>query len=175
MSVAWGTDLAAAICTRAQGPLFQMASQGSVVTVPSEVSQSSEEAPCGPPAGKRPRQDAGSVSYSTSEAAHSSSCTQEPSALEPSPGDLLQVFWGHGLWSRMQLLGEIAQGNWGMCAADNRDVDSQALQGSTRWITIVEDQRRPSFPSELNPVAGDVEVSPVEVELTIEEETGQTN
>lgn len=49
----------------------------------------------------------------------------EPSQSEPSPshgGPCVLVFWGDAEWSRVQLLGEIARGHWGMCRASVADL-----------------------------------------------------
>jgi len=42
-----------------------------------------------------------------------------------SVGDVrVLVYWGTAEWSRCQLMGEIAQGSWGVCRAEMRDVTS---------------------------------------------------
>ena len=49
----------------------------------------------------------------------------------------LYVFWGSAQWTRTQLLGEIAKGDWGLCAATAHDM----IDTSTLWKTLTESQR----------------------------------
>ena len=39
----------------------------------------------------------------------------------------VRVLWGFGRWSRAQLLGELAQQEWGMCPGLSGDLDTEAL------------------------------------------------
>lgn len=49
---------------------------------------------------------------------------------------VVRVAWGDARWSRVQLLGELARGSWGMCRAQLGDVAGawQALQESGRVV-----------------------------------------
>lgn len=42
--------------------------------------------------------------------------------LQGSSGGVLHVFWGYAGWSRVQLLGEVARGHWGLCTASVADI-----------------------------------------------------
>jgi len=57
-----------------------------------------------------------------------------PQNLEGMEGDTGRVFavWGDARWSRAQLLGEIAKGDWGLCRANVGDLSSAPDQ---RWIS----------------------------------------
>ena len=46
----------------------------------------------------------------------------------------VKVFWGDARWSRAQLLGEIARGNWGVCHAGADDVAAaEGASGRAQW------------------------------------------
>ena len=54
----------------------------------------------------------------------------------------VKVFWGDARWSRAQLLGEIARGNWGVCHAGADDVAAaEGASGRAQWRALVEGER----------------------------------
>ena len=40
----------------------------------------------------------------------------------------VNIYWGDARWSRTQLLGELARGNWGMCRANLKDIFVQSTK-----------------------------------------------
>jgi len=56
----------------------------------------------------------------------------KPANLEPLEGATGRVLaiWGDARWSRAQLLGEIAKGDWGLCRANIGDLTTRP---SERW------------------------------------------
>lgn len=52
--------------------------------------------------------------------------------LEGKGGRVL-AFWGDARWSRVQLLGEIAKGHWGLCRANLDDI---LLAPAERWSAL---------------------------------------
>jgi putative AlgH/UPF0301 family transcriptional regulator len=61
-----------------------------------------------------------------------SDAVESACSLEGEPGHVF-VFWGEARWSREQLLGEIAQGNWGLCRANIGDL---AAAPSKCWANM---------------------------------------
>eukprot|EP00929_Paragymnodinium_shiwhaense_P080644 TRINITY_DN42070_c0_g1_i1.p1 TRINITY_DN42070_c0_g1~~TRINITY_DN42070_c0_g1_i1.p1 ORF type:complete len:457 (+),score=86.47 TRINITY_DN42070_c0_g1_i1:114-1484(+) len=59
----------------------------------------------------------------------------KPANLEPLEGSTGRVFvaWGDARWSRAQLLGEIAKGDWGLCKANVGDLFRSA---ENRWPSM---------------------------------------
>merc|ERR1712232_830879 len=56
----------------------------------------------------------------------------ELEGLEVGRGRVL-AFWGHASWTRVQLLGEIARGHWGLCRATVTDL---VLHPAERWLGL---------------------------------------
>ena len=46
---------------------------------------------------------------------------------DPATPRPVRVLWGFGRWSRAQLLGELAQQEWGMCPGLAEDLETESL------------------------------------------------
>eukprot|EP00747_Dinoflagellata_sp_TGD_P020322 gnl/TRDRNA2_/TRDRNA2_127738_c2_seq1.p1 gnl/TRDRNA2_/TRDRNA2_127738_c2~~gnl/TRDRNA2_/TRDRNA2_127738_c2_seq1.p1 ORF type:complete len:206 (+),score=29.11 gnl/TRDRNA2_/TRDRNA2_127738_c2_seq1:56-673(+) len=107
---------------------------GSDLTAALVAAASRHDAACVPPPAKRPRQ-----STAGDEEVVDDTSSSGTAARTPSRGQVL-VFWGEALWSRTQLFGELAKGDWGICrgrATDLIDMASSAL-----WHEIIGEPRR---------------------------------
>lgn len=62
---------------------------------------------------------------------------------DPSPA--VHVFHGHARWSRVQLMNEIARGDWGLCLAEPEDFTGRwRVGGEPYWRALI-DSGRPVF------------------------------
>lgn len=75
-------------------------------------------------------------------AAKSRRVDQGEGAAESREPFLLLAFWGEARWSRTQLLGEAARGDWGLCLGRSSDLDE--LPQARFWQCLA-DEGRPTY------------------------------